>query len=46
MDDRSPGLFDVEARLAEISAKGDGLERIATLVDCKRNACPLLPFVI
>ena len=33
MADRSPGLFDVEARLAEISAKGDGLERIAAVVD-------------
>ena len=33
MADRSPGLFDVDARLAEISAKGDGLERIAALVD-------------
>lgn len=33
MADRSPGLFDVYARLAEISAKGDGLERIAALVD-------------
>ena len=33
MADRSPGLFDVDTRLAEISAKGDGLERVATLVD-------------
>ena len=33
MADRSPGLFDVDARLAEISAKGDGLERIAAVVD-------------
>ena len=33
MVDRSPGLFDVDARLAVISAKGDGLERVATLVD-------------
>ena len=33
MADRSPGLFDADARLAEISAKGDGLERIAALVE-------------
>ena len=33
MADRSPGLFDVDVRLAEISAKGEGLERVATLVD-------------
>ena len=33
MADRSLGLFDVDARLAKISAKGDGLERLATLVD-------------
>ena len=32
MGDRSPGLFDVDARLAEISAKGDGLERVVALV--------------
>ena len=30
---RTPGLFDVDARLAEISAKGDGLERVAAVVD-------------
>jgi len=30
---RQPGLFDVDARLRELSAKGDGLERIAALVD-------------
>lgn len=28
-----PGLFDVEERLRELSAKGDDLERIAVLVD-------------
>ncbi len=33
MADRSPGLFDVETRLADISAKGDGPERVAALVD-------------
>ena len=33
MADRSPGLFDVDARPAEISAKDGGLERIAALVD-------------
>ena len=27
------GFFDVEERLRELSAKGDGLERIAALVD-------------
>ena len=27
------GLFDVEERLRELSAKGDDLERIAALVD-------------
>ena len=30
---RQPGLFDVEERLRELSAKGDDLERIAALVD-------------
>ncbi len=30
---RQPGFFDVEERLRELSAKGDDLERIATLVD-------------
>ena len=33
MADRTPGLLDVDTRLAEISAKGDGLEQLATLVD-------------
>lgn len=28
-----PGLFDVEARLRELSAKGDDLERVIALVD-------------
>jgi transposase, IS5 family len=28
-----PGFFDVDARLAELSAKGDDLERISGLVD-------------
>lgn len=28
-----PGFFDVENRLRELSAKGDGLERIAALID-------------
>ena len=32
-DDRSPGFFDVDERLAELSAKGDGLERVQALVD-------------
>jgi hypothetical protein len=30
---RQPGLFDVEERLRELSAKGHDLERIAALVD-------------
>ena len=39
--DRSPGLFDVDARLAEISAKGDGLERVAALVDFEVSLGPM-----
>jgi transposase, IS5 family len=31
--DRQPGFFDVDMRLAELSAKGDDLERISGLVD-------------
>jgi len=30
---RQAGLFDVEERLRELSAKGDDLERISELVD-------------
>jgi IS5 family transposase len=30
---RQPGLFDVEGRLQDLSAKGDDLERVAALVD-------------
>src|SRR3954471_2406640 len=30
---RQPGFFDVEERLRELSAKGDGLERIVALVE-------------
>jgi len=33
MVDRSPGFFDLDDRLAELSAKGDSLERMQTLVD-------------
>jgi transposase, IS5 family len=33
---RQSGFFDVEDRLRELSAKGDGLERIAALVDFER----------
>src|SRR5271167_1966566 len=29
----TPGFFDVEERLAELSAKGDDLERVKALVD-------------
>jgi IS5 family transposase len=31
--DRAPGFFDVDDRLAELSAKGDDLERVKALVD-------------
>ena len=30
---KEPGLFDVDARLRELSAKGDDLERVNALVD-------------
>jgi IS5 family transposase len=30
---REPGLFDIDARLGELSAKGDALERVNALVD-------------
>ena len=30
---RQPGLFDVDGRLHELSAKGDDLERISGLID-------------
>ena len=33
MVDRSPGFFDFDDRLAELSAKGDDLERVKALVD-------------
>jgi IS5 family transposase len=33
MVDRSPGFFDVDLRLADLSAKGDDLERLKALVD-------------
>ena len=33
MSSRSPGFFDVDERLVELSAKGDDLERVKTLVD-------------
>jgi IS5 family transposase len=33
MVDRLPGFFDVDDRLAELSAKGDDLERVKALVD-------------
>ena len=33
MFDRSPGFFDFDDRLAELSAKGDDLERVKALVD-------------
>ena len=32
MVDRSPGFFDVDLRLAELSAKGHDLERVKALV--------------
>jgi IS5 family transposase len=33
MIDRAPGLFDIDERLADLSAKGDDLERVKALVD-------------
>ena len=33
MVDRSPGFFDFDDRLAELSAKGDNLERVKAVVD-------------
>lgn len=33
MISREPGLFDVDERLAELTAKGDDLERVKALVD-------------
>jgi hypothetical protein len=33
MVDRSPGFFDFDDRLAELSAKGDDLELVKALVD-------------
>jgi hypothetical protein len=30
---QEPGLFDIDARLRELSAKGDDLERVNALVD-------------
>lgn len=36
MVDRTPGFFDLDGRLAELSAKGDRLERVKALVDFER----------
>ncbi len=33
MTKEAPGFFDVDERLAELSAKGDDLERLSALVD-------------
>jgi IS5 family transposase len=41
MIDRSPGFFDIDNRLAELSAKGDDLERVKALVDFELF-CPAL----
>ena len=30
---REPGLFDIDAQLRELSAKGDDLQRVNALVD-------------
>ena len=38
---REPGLFDVDARLRELSAKGDDLERVNALVDFEAFRCEL-----
>jgi hypothetical protein len=33
MTGRMPGFFDIDERLRELTAKGDGLERVNALVD-------------
>ena len=43
MVDRSPGLFDLDDRLAELSAKGDGLERVQALLDFEMFRPALVP---
>ena len=46
MVDSSPGFFDLDGRLAELSAKGDDLERVRGLVDFEmfRPALEAAPF--
>jgi len=38
---QQPGLFDVDARLRELSAKGDALERLSELLDFEMFRCDL-----
>jgi hypothetical protein len=38
---REAGLFDVDARLRELSAKGDDLERVNAVVDFEAFRCDL-----
>lgn len=38
MVDRSPGFFDVDLRLADLSVKGDDRERVKALVDFEISA--------
>lgn len=38
---QQPGLFDVDARLRELSAKGDALERLGELMDFEVFRCDL-----
>jgi hypothetical protein len=46
----TPGFFDVDERLAELSAKGDDLDRVKALVDFEcsaalSSAAPIAPRV-
>ena len=41
MFDRSPGFFDLDGRFAELSARGDGVERVRALIEFEMF-CPAL----
>jgi hypothetical protein len=47
MAGRAPGFFDIDDRLVELPAKGDGFERVNTLVDFEAGApaLALLTFI-